>query len=125
VRIEPAFVGTGQPYWRLVEVRWADEQEAEGKHNIYVKALNAQGNRAVGQPVLVQWGSGSVVLPIEAGPPPEWGANFPMYNTLGSYTVSMGGATSDRITGLGLGTAQAPGFTIHTCFYLTFRLTYR
>jgi hypothetical protein len=48
-----------------------------------------------------------------------------MYNTLGSYTVSVSGAASDRITGLGLGTPQAPGFTVHTSFYLTFRLTHR
>jgi hypothetical protein len=48
-----------------------------------------------------------------------------MYNTLGSYAVSVGGAPSDRIVGLGLGTAEAPNFTIHTSFYLTFRLAYR
>jgi hypothetical protein len=44
-----------------------------------------------------------------------------MYNTLGSYSVSIGGSPSDRIVGMGLGTADAPAFTIHTCFYLVFR----
>jgi hypothetical protein len=109
----------------LIEARWANEQESAGKHSIFVQVLDAQGARTVGQPVIVQWASGSTILPVEGGPPPEWGANFPMYNTLGSYSVSVGGMSSDRITGLGLGTAQAPAFTVHTSFYLTFRLTHR
>jgi hypothetical protein len=125
VRIEPAFVGPGQPYWRLIEARWADEKESAGKHSIYVRVLDAQGRRAIGQPVIVQWTDGNVVLPAEDLPPPDWAVNFPMYNTLGSYAVSVGGAPTDRIVGLGLGTAQAPKFTIHTSFYFTFRLVYR
>lgn len=125
VRVEPAFVGSGQPYWRLVEARWADEKESAGKHSIYVRVLDAQGRRAIGQPVIVQWTDGNVVLPAEDLSPPDWAVNFPMYNTLGSYAVSVGGAPTDRLVGLGLGTAQAPKFTIHTSFYLTFRLVYR
>jgi len=48
-----------------------------------------------------------------------------MYNTLGSYSVNVGGAPSDRVAGMGLGTMEAPQFKIHTCFYLTFRWVYR
>jgi hypothetical protein len=125
VRVEPAFVGPGQPYWRLVEARWTNERESAGKHSIYVEVLNTQGTRAVGQMVVMQWVDGSVALPVENPPPPDWPVNFGMYNTLGSYAVSVGGAPSDRIVGMGLGTADAPAFTIHTCFYLTFRLVYR
>jgi hypothetical protein len=29
---------------------------------------------------------------------------------------------SDRIVGMGLGTAETPHFTVHTSFYLIFRL---
>jgi hypothetical protein len=125
VRIEPAFVSEGQPYWRLVEARWADEAESDGKHSIFVEVVDVQGRRAVGQPVLIQWTDGNVALLVEDRPPPDWGVNFGMYNTLGSYAVSVGGRRSDRIVGLGLGTAEAPNFTIHTSFYLTFRLAYR
>jgi hypothetical protein len=125
VRIEPAFVGQGQPYWRLVEARWSNERESAGKHSIYVEVLNAQGARAVGQMVVMQWVDGSVALPVEDRPPPDWPVNFGMYNTLGSYAVSVSGAPSDRVVGMGLGTADAPAFTIHTCFYLTFRLVNR
>ncbi len=125
VRVEPAFVGPGKPYWRLIRARWTDEQESAGKHSIYVEVLDANGNRALGRQVVFQWVGGNLVLPVEDRPPPDWPVNFAMYNTLGSYAVSVSGAPSDRIVGLGLGTAEAPAFTIHTCFYLTFRLVYR
>jgi hypothetical protein len=121
VHIEPAGVTPGQPYWRLVEARWADEQESGGRHTIYVEVQDIHGSRVVGQPVIVQWVGNSVILPVEDRPAPDWGVNFPMYACLGSYAASVGGAPSDRVVGLGLGTAEAPAFTIHTSFYLTFR----
>ena len=125
VHVAPVAGSPGQPYWRLVEVRWTNEPESAGKHSIYVEVWDGQGNRSVGQPVIVQWAGGSVSLPVEDVPPPDWGVNFPMYNTLGSYSVYVGGAPSDRLVGLGLGTPEAPDFKVHTCFYLTFRLSYR
>jgi hypothetical protein len=125
VRVEPVFMSEGQPYWRLVKARWTDEHESAGKHSIFIEVLDQRGARAVGQWVVVQWTDGSLSLPVGNPPPPDWPVNFPMYNTLGSYAVKVSGAPSDRIVGLGLGTADAPDFTIHTCFYLTFQLVYR
>jgi hypothetical protein len=125
VHVEPASVSPGQPYWRLVEVRWTNERESAGKHSIYVEVLSSQGSRAVEQPVIVQWAGSNISLPVEDVPPPDWGVNFPMYNTLGSYAVHVGGAPSDRVVGLGLGTPETPNFTVHTSFYLTFCLSYR
>jgi hypothetical protein len=121
VRIELASVGPGQPHWRLVEARWSDERESAGKHSIFVEVLDLQGSRAVGQPVVVQWTGNNLILTVEDPPPPDWGTNFPMYNTLGSYAVKVGGAPSDRVVGMGLGTLETPNFKVHTCFYLTFR----
>lgn len=121
IRIESAAAALGQPYWRLVDARWTNEHESGGKHSIYVEVIDKHGRRVVGQPVIVQWAGGNVALPIEDLPAPDWGVNFPMYNTLGSYAVSVGGAPSDRVVGLGMGTADAPNFTIHTSFYLIFR----
>ena len=125
VRIEPAGVVPGQLYWRLVEARWANEAQSGGKHSIFVEVLDARERRAVGQPVILQWADGQVALAVEDRPPPDWGVDFGMYNTLGSYAVSVGGAPSDRVVGMGLGTADAPSFTIHTSFYLIFRLVCR
>jgi hypothetical protein len=117
-------VSPGQPHWYLVEARWADEREAAGKHNIFVEVLDTTGQRAVGQTVIVQWTDGSVALTVEDVPPPDWPVDFGMYNTLGSYAVSIGGGPSDRIVGLGLGTPQDPQMKVHTCFYLIFRWVY-
>ena len=125
VRIEPASARPGQLYYRLVEARWTDEHESAGKHSIYVEVLDFYGNQAVGQPVTIHWTDGNETLLVEEASLPDWGVNFPMYNTLGSYAVSVGGAPSERVVGLGLGTAETPNFTIHTSFYLTFRLAVR
>jgi hypothetical protein len=125
VHVEPVSVPEGQPYWRLVEARWTDEQQSEGKHSIYIEVLDAAGSRALGQQVVVEWAGGSATLVVKDAPPPELGVNFPMYNTLGSYAVRVLGFPSDRVGGLGLGTIEVHNFKIHTCFYLTFRLAYR
>jgi hypothetical protein len=125
VRIEPASARPGQLYWRMVEARWTDEGESGGKHSIYVEVLDLYGLQAIGQPVTFQWTDGKETLSVEQASPPDWGVNFPMYNTLGSYTVSVDGAPSDRVVALGLGSIEQPDFTIHTSFYLTFRLVVR
>jgi hypothetical protein len=57
----------------------------------------------------------------EAKPPNEYPANFPMYNNLGSYAVSVAGLPSDTIVGMGLGTAEQPDFNVHVNFFLTFQ----
>jgi CRP-like cAMP-binding protein len=125
VVVEPAGVKAGQSYWRLVDVRWENEQEAGGGHSIFVNVLDEAGNRLVGQPVDVRWQSGSLTVITEDKPTNEYSANFPMYNTLGSYAVSVPGLPSDTIVGLGLGTAEQPDFKVHTNFLLTFqRVTY-
>jgi len=104
-----------------VEARWADGVQSEGRHAVYVEVLNAKGGRAVGQPVIFEWSTGSETLLVQNPPAPDWPLNFPMYNTLGSYSARVGGGPSDKIVGLGLGTIEQPHFTVHTCFYLTFR----
>jgi hypothetical protein len=125
VQVAPASVPQGQPYWRLVDAQWEDGEQSGGKHSIYVEVLDADGNRALGQRVVVEWMGGSATLVVKDVPPPELSVNFPMYNTLGSYSVRVLGLPSDLISGMGLGTIEAPDFTVHTCFYLTFRLAYR
>ncbi len=125
VRLEPAAVPPGVGYWRLVEARWADEQESGGDHTIYVEVLSPRGIRVVGQPVIFEWSTGSLTLPVESRPAPDWGVNFPTFGTLGSYSARVGVELSDRVVGMGMGTVEAPDFTIHTNFYLIFRWTVR
>jgi CRP-like cAMP-binding protein len=124
VRVADAGVGSGQPYWRLIEARWEDEAQAGGKHHIYVEVLDETGQRVTGQPVTIFWGDGSDTVNTENKPAPEFASNYPMYKAGNSYNVKVEGLPSDVIEGLGLGT---PGdhrfFTIHTNFLLTFQKT--
>jgi CRP-like cAMP-binding protein len=125
VVIEPAGVKPGQKYWRLIKARWANEKEAGADHTIYIEVLDESGNRLVGETVEIRWQDGSLPIPTEGKSAPEWPANFPMYNLLGSYAVSVSGLPSDVVAGLGMGTAEQPNFKIHTNFFLTFQRVMR
>ncbi len=125
VVVEPAGVRAGQSYWRLVEARWQNEAEAGGGHSIFVEVRDENGGRIVNQGVEIRWAGGSLTLYTEDKPPPEFGTNFPMYNTLGSYSVSIPGLPSDTVVGLGLGTISQPNFKVHTNFFLVFQRVQR
>jgi hypothetical protein len=124
VRLEEAQVGSGQWYWRLVRTRW---QEESGNHHIYVEVLDQNGNRSLGQTIVVEYGGSSH---LETYPSPdklgeEYAYNFVMQALLGAYNLYIGGEEpSDKIYGMGLGTRQDPYRTHHTCFFLTFQRTY-
>jgi hypothetical protein len=121
VSVQPAGVRPGQSYWRLVAARWENESQSGGGHSIFVDLLDEGGAKIIGHPVEIRWAGGGLTVSTEAKPPNEPSSNFPMYNTLGSYAVSIPGLPSDLIVGLGLGTAEQPAFTIHTNFFLTFK----
>jgi hypothetical protein len=125
VGLQTAAVAPGQTYWRLVEARWEDETEAQGKHNIYVNALDEIGTRIIGHPVVVEWHEGKDVKPTETKPEPEYSFNFNMYAVIGSYNVYLEGMPSDRLVGAGMGDLDRPAWKIHTCFYLTFQRAVR
>jgi hypothetical protein len=121
VGIQPANVPPGQHYWRLVRAYWQNKEESGNDHTIYIEVLDENGSRIIGQPVEIRWQGGNLTVLTENKPQYEYPANFPMYGTLGSYAVSIGGAPSDTIVGLGMGTPEQPAFTIHTNFMLTFQ----
>ncbi|MFQ6016010.1 MAG: hypothetical protein ACE5NP_11280 [Anaerolineae bacterium] len=116
---EPAADISGQVYWRLLRARWANPQESAGNLNIFIEVLNSSGHRISGQRVVVENG-GRFVLVTRVRQAPEWPADFPMRGHLGSYTAYVEGV-SDKIVGMGLGTAEEPGRSYHTSFYLTFQ----
>jgi hypothetical protein len=105
-----------------VAAQWADPIESAGRHNIFLEVLDEDDDRVEGQEVLVDWSDGQQTLFLKPGPPPEWGADFPMFATLGSYGAWVGGgAPSDRVKGMGLGIPEFPDVKYHTSFYLTFQ----
>ncbi|RIK42505.1 MAG: hypothetical protein DCC55_08700 [Chloroflexi bacterium] len=121
VTVEEAQVGPGQPYFRLIEARWADEVESGGKHHIYIEVLDENGNRMVGQPVTVFWGEGVTSGPVEDKAPPDFGFNFQMYAAGYAYTAHVEGLPSDRVKNLGMGSIEQRMYGIHTSFYLVFQ----
>ncbi len=122
IGVQDAGVPSGQPYWRLIEARWQNEQEAGGKHHIYVEVLDEGGQRITGQPVTVFWGGGGDTQVTENKPAPEYAFNYPMYKAGNSYNVKIEGLPSDVIVGLGLGTpGEQRMYTIHTNTLLTFQ----
>ncbi len=121
VVVEDAPVQPGQPYWQLIEARWADEQQSGGKHHIYVEVLDENGNRMVGQPVTVYWGDGSYTVGTEDKAPPDYGYNYQMYAAGNAYNVKVEGLPSDTLRGAGMGDLDKPRYGIHTSFYLVYQ----
>lgn len=55
VRIAPATVTTGQEYWQVLSVRHLPPDENRGKHNVYVDALTADGQRERTPALRIGW----------------------------------------------------------------------
>ncbi len=121
IAIDDAPVSPGQQYWRLIEARWEDEQQAGGKHHIYVDVLDENGNRLVGQPVTVWWGDGNYTAPLEDKPAPDLGFNYQMYASGYAYNVKVEGLPSDIARGAGMGDLVNRFKGIHTAYYFIFQ----
>jgi len=117
VTIEEAKVAPGQPYWRVVEIIWHDEEEAGGRHAIFLDVLDENGDRVVGQPVKFGWLDGEEIRPIRPRPAPEYGTYFPMYAAGHSYHVQVEGVPSE----VGLGTIEQRDWTIHVEYLIKFQ----
>ncbi len=111
----------GQQYWRLIEARWEDEQQAGGKHHIYVDVLDESGNRLVGQPVTVWWGDGNYTAALEDKPAPDLGFNYMMYASGYAYNVKVEGLPSDIARGAGMGDLANRFKGIHVAYYLVYQ----
>nr|HRJ43465.1 cyclic nucleotide-binding domain-containing protein [Caldilineaceae bacterium] len=123
MNVADASVAPGQPFWRLIEAKWENEQEGGGKHHIYVEAVDEGGNRIVGAPVTILWEGGSASGVTEDKTPPDYAYNYPMYMAGNAYNAKIEGLPSDIMQGMGLGTPDQPFHTIHTNVKLIFQRT--
>ncbi len=121
VLLEPV-ADSSQPYWRLIEARWADEKEAQGRGYIYVKALDSSGQPLEGATFQADRGDAIDRVETKGAIDQYWG-NYMMTATLGTYRVSMAQdeLSSDILTNLGLGNEISPQDFVRTSFYLTFQ----
>lgn len=113
----------GDHVYQLEEVVWMDPDESRGLHHIFVDVVDEEGRRLAGEKFRVAWSGGEVVVPVEEKPGEPWGGNYPMYATMGSYSVSIASASgsSDLVAGLGMGTPEDLHVKHHTSFGLRFR----
>lgn len=127
VKLEPATDPQGGPasgfYWKLVEARWLDKEEAGGATHIFVKALDADGSPMENAAFVVARPDARDRVTTK-GPIDSFWGNYAMYALLGTYSVEMieGGYPSERVTGAGLGTEEVPDAWTSTAFRFTFQL---
>lgn len=122
IRWQPAAVGSGQQYWRLVSARLCTPEECGGKVNIFFKALDEGGNPIEGVPARDFWPDGSVTNLTKGGG--EW-ADFGMWGhdgwdpfickCGGGHNIKLEGLPSDEVHGLGLPINQ------HYSYFIVFQ----
>jgi hypothetical protein len=131
--LQPALVLGREQVNRVRVGRWFDEREAQGRVNIYVRLLDAQGKLAIGVPVTQFWSEGSDTKPTERKSDPwlaskglgaEYSLDFAMYNLAPAYGIRIdGGHAADIIDGCGLGSIEQPDYAIHTSYFFEWQLT--
>lgn len=120
----PAEVEPGEGYWRLVKAVWFNEEEAQGRHHIFVDVLDADGKRIVGLPVRIYWAAGETPLITQAKPGEPYAADFGMFDVAPSYGAKPNdGNPADDVWGMGLGSIDQPFHTIHSSYGLTWQWT--
>lgn len=123
VTVETPQVAPGQRYWRVAKARWYDEAESQGRHHIYVEALEDNGKPiemdfAVFWPDDVAYGETNGRSGFDAG-------NFPMSPSRNEFSVRIDtSAPSETLKGIGMGAETPGGFNagIHTSTGVVFQL---
>lgn len=113
VTVQTPDVAPGEQFWRVTMARWYSEQQAGGRHHIYVDAPD-------GSEFHVRWPGGGVVHDANGRSGFDAG-NFPMSKSLNEFSVTMmGGIPSETLTGIGMGADGNSG--IHTSTEVRFEL---
>ncbi len=99
VRIEPATVSAGQPYWKVIRVHHMTPEENNKRHHIFIDVLDAEGKRLFGTRVRVTWQSGEGEAVIDK-PLNEPGTNFPVWKKQVCEIEIKGDLPSDRVINL-------------------------
>jgi hypothetical protein len=114
VLLEPISEPSG-PYWRLTEVRWADD----GQGSTYVKILDETGQPLEGATFKADRG-GAADQPQTKGMVDGYWGNVPTRGALGTYTLSVveDNLPSDKLVNVGSG--REDGSYSATSFFLVF-----
>jgi hypothetical protein len=123
VRVVPAGVPDGAPYWRTVRVHHLTPDENQGRQHIFLDALDEAGARIFGAQASVTWPGGQQTITVEK-PVGEPGANFPLWKWQVA-AVEMLGLPSDRVENLHTGHPDEPPGLSNTLFHHSFEVVYQ
>jgi hypothetical protein len=123
VRVVPVEVPLGATYWRAIRVHHLTPDENQGRHHIFLDALDEAGNRSFGAQARVTWPGGEQTITVEK-PIGEPGANFPMWKWQ-ICAVEMLGLPSDRVDNLHTGHPDEPPGLNNTLFHHSFEVVYQ
>lgn len=123
VRVVAAEVAHGTTYWQAIRVHHLTPEENQGRHHIFVDAVDEEGKRLYGVKVLISWDGGSEPLVIDK-PITEPGANLPMWKWQ-ICSAEMLDMPSDRVENLRTDHPdEAAGNTMfHHSFEIVFQRT--
>jgi len=122
VTVETPPIAPGQQFWRVVKARWYNEDEAGGRHHIYIETYNPNGNPMADVPFRVTWPSGETRGRTNLREGFD-AANYPMSKSLNEFSVMIRpdiDVPSETLKGIGMGADGNSG--IHTSTSVTFRL---
>ena len=123
VRVVSAGVPEGALYWRAIRVHHLTPDENQGRHHIFLDALDEAGQRSFGAQASVSWPGGQQTITIEK-PLGEPGANFPLWKWQVA-SVEMLGLPSDRVENLHTGHPDEPPGLSNTLFHHSFAVDFQ
>lgn len=131
--LQKPLVAPGEKTQQVTVGRWFDEDEAEGRVNIFVRLLDENGQLATGIPVTQFWPGGSDTKLTERKSDPwleakglgaDYSLDFAMYEVAPAYGIRIDdGHGNDLIDGCGLGSIEQPDYKIHTAYFFEWKLS--
>jgi len=123
VRVAPADAPEGASYWQAVRVHHLTPEENQGRHHIFLDALDEAGSRVFGAQARVTWPEGEQTIAVEK-PLGEPGANFPLWKWQVA-ALEMLGLPSDRVENLHTGHPDEPPGMGNTLFHHSFAIDFQ
>jgi hypothetical protein len=123
VRVVPVEIPEGTTYWRAIRVHHLTPDENQGRHHIFLDALDEAGDRSFGAQAHVTWPGGEQTITVDK-PLGEPGTNFPMWKWQ-ICAVEMLGLPSDRVENLHTGHPDEPPGLNNTLFHHSFEVVYQ
>lgn len=123
VSVETPPLKPGQQYWRVVKAQWWNEQESQGRRNIFVEAIDADGKPMSDVPFLMSWPTGNAPGRTNGRSGFDAG-NQPISPSRNEFSVKIDAPVpSETLKGIGMGQDTPGGFNpgIHTSTGVTFQ----